>query len=48
MDSYCDRCHEDTDLGGELCYQCGQVLCDQCWGERANEICRECLEKESK
>lgn len=43
MDSHCDRCHEEPDIYLKLCPDCRELLCEICWGNRANESCGRCI-----
>ena len=42
---YCVCCGEEPNMFLEECCDCGQVLCERCWGDPAFECCRECLKK---
>ena len=42
----CDLCHEEPDCGNYFCPVCAKNLCEVCYGDASNEICRTCLKKE--
>lgn len=41
----CDRCKEEPEVSTELCYKCGEELCEGCWGDKTVSVCSKC-EKE--
>lgn len=38
----CDRCREEPEIALELCYNCGEALCERCWGDRTVSVCSKC------
>ena len=45
---YCQRCGEEPEIDLELCPECGENLCEGCWGDKTIEICGDCERIERK
>ncbi len=41
---YCDKCGEEPSFALHECEECGDALCEYCYGELALVICRTCEE----